>query len=155
MKEQFETIILPKLPIIGSLKILKNPQNIIVSIQLTDQKHSNLETSFASRCYEQFTNYLSGNSKEINLPVQFLNQSSFQKNILEEIKKIPYGETRTYKDIGNSINSKGYQAIGGVCKQNPILFIYPCHRVVGIKSPYQFVGGESMKKELLSLESKF
>ena len=79
-------------------------------------------------------------------------KSEFQIKILNEINKISYGEKKTYKEIGESINSRAYQAIGSVCRTNPLILLYPCHRVIGKKNSLQYIGGEIMKKNLQRLE---
>ena len=76
----------------------------------------------------------------------------FQLKVLNEMKKIPFGKTASYKDLGHGMNSRAYQAIGSACGQNPFLLIYPCHRVVGTKGPGGFMHGLKMKQELLQLE---
>ena len=50
--------------------------------------------------------------------------------VWEQIRKIPYGETRTYGEIAADIKS-GPRAVGGACGANRLLLIVPCHRVVG------------------------
>lgn len=155
MKEQFKTIILPPLPIVGYLKILTTPSNIIFSVKFSQKSPATNETEFSNRCYNEFKTYLSGQSQKINLPSALFLKSDFQFKILDEINKIPYGEKRTYKDIGDSIQSKAFQAIGSVCRNNPLILIYPCHRVVGKQNPLFYIGGDKMKKNLHDLEKFF
>ena len=79
---------------------------------------------------------------------------NFKKKVWKEIEKIPYGKTITYKDLGDKINSKAYQAIGSACGKNPILFRIPCHRVLGKNNLGGFSYGLSLKKKLLEMEKK-
>ena len=53
----------------------------------------------------------------------------FQKSVWHELSKIPLGETRTYGEIANKLNSSP-RAVGNACRRNPIQIIVPCHRVV-------------------------
>lgn len=79
--------------------------------------------------------------------------NDFQKKVLLEVKKIPHGEVRTYKQISEAINSKAYRAVGTAIGKNPLPLIIPCHRV--IRSDFKvggFFGGSEMKKEILKNE---
>lgn len=152
MKEQFKTIILPPLPIVGYLKILTTPSNIIFSVKFSLKSPATEETEFSDHCYNELKSYLSGQSQKINLPSVLFLKSDFKLKILDEINKIPYGGKRTYKDIGDSIQSKAFQAIGSACRNNPLILIYPCHRVVGKQNPLFYIGGDRMKKDLHNLE---
>ena len=83
--------------------------------------------------------------------------STFFLNTLEEVKKIPYGSTMSYKDIANNIKSpKGYRAVANANARNPVPIIIPCHRVIksdGSIGGYSAKGGVRKKKALLSKES--
>ena len=76
--------------------------------------------------------------------------TNFQRKVYIETLKIPKGKTSTYKQIGNSINSKAYQAIGRALAKNPLPFIIPCHRVIGSNNQLTgYRGGLELKKQLL------
>ena len=70
------------------------------------------------------------------------------------MREIPYGETRTYKDIAIAIgNEKAVRAVGGANNKNPIHVVVPCHRVIGITGDLVgYAGGIDVKRELLNLE---
>jgi len=60
-----------------------------------------------------------------------LKVSDFTKRVLFKLREIRLGETRTYKDIAESLGLKrGYQAVGQALKLNPLPLLYPCHRVI-------------------------
>ena len=67
---------------------------------------------------------------------------------------IPYGETRTYKEIAIKVgNEKGARAVGMANNKNPISIIIPCHRVIGSnKKLVGYAGGLHIKEKLLDLE---
>jgi methylated-DNA-[protein]-cysteine S-methyltransferase len=153
MKEQFKTIILPTLPIIGCLKLISTLDDYFISIQFSKDEAPTKETDFSIQCYRELHSYLNGFTQELNLPFKLNQLNPFHDKILQEIKRIPYGETRTYKELGLSVQSKAYQAIGSACRRNPLPIMIPCHRVTGIKNPYFYLGGEEMKKKLLQLEN--
>ena len=82
--------------------------------------------------------------------------TNYQKSVWAIIEKIPYGETRTYAEIANQINSAP-RPIGGACGKNPIPIIIPCHRVIGTKNKLiGFSGGFGVqtKQSLLKLETQ-
>tara|TARA_B100001939_G_scaffold103969_1_gene89929 strand:+ start:976 stop:1254 length:279 start_codon:yes stop_codon:yes gene_type:complete len=90
-----------------------------------------------------------------NLP---LKGTEFQIEVWEEISKIPYGETRTYKDLAIAIGKpKSFRAVANACGKNPYPPIIPCHRVVrsdGKLGGYSGKGGIKTKKKLLDQEQK-
>ena len=83
--------------------------------------------------------------------------SHFQKLVWQEIEKIPYGKTMTYKEIAIKIgNSKSSRAVANACGKNPLPIIRPCHRVIcsnGELGGYSGSGGARLKKILLKIES--
>ena len=86
-----------------------------------------------------------------------LTGTKFQLIVWEEISKIPYGETRTYKDLAIAIGKpNSSRAVANACGKNPYPGVIPCHRVIrsdGKICGYSGVGGEKKKKELLRLEN--
>ena len=90
-----------------------------------------------------------------NLP---LKGTEFQIEVGEEISKIPYGETRTYKDLAIAIGKpRSFRAVANACGKNPYPPIIPCHRVVrtdGKLGGYSGKGGIKTKKMLLQQEQK-
>jgi methylated-DNA-[protein]-cysteine S-methyltransferase len=74
--------------------------------------------------------------------------------VWEELRKIPYGETRSYGQVAETIgNPKAMRAVGAANGQNPIAIIVPCHRVIGSSGSLTgFGGGMDCKKRLLELE---
>ena len=83
--------------------------------------------------------------------------SHFQKLVWQEIEKIPYGKTRSYKDIAIQIGSpKSFRAVANACGKNPLPIIRPCHRVIcsnGEIGGYSANGGVKLKKALLKIEA--
>lgn len=77
--------------------------------------------------------------------------------MLEALLKIPYGETRSYKEIAEMAGSpKAYRAVGNANNKNPISIIVPCHRVIGADGKLVgYGGGIEKKRYLLNLERKY
>lgn len=87
--------------------------------------------------------------------------SLFQKEVLEITMNIPYGKTMTYGDIASLIafrkhkNKMSSQAVGNALKNNPLMILIPCHRVVGKNGKLiGYHGGLNNKSKLLALEQK-
>lgn len=78
----------------------------------------------------------------------------FQQKVWEELKKIPYGETRTYQQIAEAVgNPKAVRAVGMACNRNPCPIIIPCHRVIGKNGKLTgYAPGLDTKARLLELE---
>ena len=76
------------------------------------------------------------------------------KKVWTALIDIPYGETRCYKDIAESVgNRKAARAVGMANNQNPLPIIIPCHRVIGKNGKMVgYRGGLSIKQQLLELE---
>ena len=83
--------------------------------------------------------------------------SNFEKLVFDEIDKIPYGKTKSYKEIAEAIGKpKSYRAVANACGKNPFPIIRPCHRVVcsdGKIGGYSPIGGIRLKSLMLKIES--
>ncbi|MDZ4380967.1 MAG: methylated-DNA--[protein]-cysteine S-methyltransferase [Parvibaculum sp.] len=80
--------------------------------------------------------------------------TAFQKSVWAALARIPFGETRSYRDIACAIgNPKGVRAVGLANGRNPLPIIVPCHRVIGADGSLTgFGGGLPTKKWLLEFE---
>jgi O-6-methylguanine DNA methyltransferase len=145
------TAVLPTLPIVGTLKLTSCDGKTISHIEVVKGK-SNGMTPFFEKCYQELSAYLAGKKTELELPLDMKGLTPFQAKVLKEMKKIPYGEVRSYGELAKAMKSKAFQAIGNACGNNPFMLIYPCHRVVGTNGPGGFAHGLKMKSELLKLE---
>ena len=87
-----------------------------------------------------------------------LKGTDFQIRVWKEISKIPYGETRTYKDIAVAIGKpNSCRAVANACGKNPYLPEIPCHRVIrsdGKLGGYSGAGGIKKKVKLLREEQR-
>ena len=111
------------------------------------------ETDLIKACFRQLKEYFEGKRKEFNVPIE-AKGTEFQNKVWKALLDIPYGETRSYKDIAIAIgNEKACRAIGMANNKNPISIIIPCHRVVGSNGKLIGYGGGLDKKEkLLNIE---
>lgn len=99
-------------------------------------------------------NYFSSKKKDFSFAF-FLHGTSFQKKVWQALyNQIPYGETKTYKEIADIIgNPKAVRAVGGAINKNPLSILVPCHRVIGTNGKLVgYNGGLDKKDYLLKLE---
>lgn len=80
----------------------------------------------------------------------------FQQKVWEALRTIPYGETRTYKQIAIQIgHNQSFRAVGMANNRNPIVIVVPCHRVIGYDGKLTgYAGGLDVKEQLLALEKR-
>lgn len=102
---------------------------------------------------QQLDEYFQGIRKSFELPVESTG-TNFQKAVWNSLKNIPYGETRSYGDIGTLINKpKAYRAVGSANGRNSIMIIVPCHRVIAADGSISgYAGGKEAKRWLLQHE---
>lgn len=113
------------------------------------------ETSPIREAHKQIDEYLKGKRKSFDLPLS-LSGTEFQQKVWNALKEIPYGETKSYKDVAVAIgNEKACRAVGMANNRNPISIIIPCHRVIGKNGKLVgYGGGIQIKEYLLKLESE-
>ncbi|MDY6769372.1 MAG: methylated-DNA--[protein]-cysteine S-methyltransferase [Candidatus Nanohaloarchaea archaeon] len=102
---------------------------------------------------EQLQRYLAGEAVTFDHEIDLDDLSPFTSDILERVRAIPYGETRTYGDIAAAMGSPGAaRAVAQACNQNPVPIVVPCHRVVAEDGLGGYRHGEDVKRALLELE---
>jgi len=104
---------------------------------------------------KQLREYFAGTRHQFDLPLDF-EGTVFQKKVWQALLGIPFGETRSYRDIAEQVgNIKAVRAVGVANGKNPISIIAPCHRVVGVNGKLVgFAGGLNNKEILLGLEKQ-
>lgn len=102
----------------------------------------------------QMDEYFAGKRKEFDLPLEKKRFNSFTRKVYEALRTIPYGETRTYKEIAEmAMKPTSYRAVGTINNRNPYPIIVPCHRVIGANGKSTgYAGGIKFKEFLLELE---
>jgi len=99
----------------------------------------------------QLRAYFGGTLRAFDLPLAPPG-SRFQKDVCDQMCRIPYGERWTYGDIARELGRPA-QAVGGACGRNPIPIIIPCHRVVGANGAMTgFSGGEGIETKIWLLQ---
>jgi methylated-DNA-[protein]-cysteine S-methyltransferase len=113
------------------------------------------DPAYLKKAARQIEDYLEGKRKNFDLVLD-ANGTEFQKKVWQELLKIPYGETRSYKDIATALHdSNASRAVGTANGRNPISIIVPCHRVISSDGTMGgYAGGLPVKQMLLDLEKK-
>jgi AraC family transcriptional regulator of adaptative response/methylated-DNA-[protein]-cysteine methyltransferase len=103
----------------------------------------------------QILNHLNGKEPRINLPLN-IRATAFQRQVWEELNRIPYGESRSYGEVARALGKPGaVRAVGHACATNPVALVIPCHRVIREdKSLGGYRWGLERKKRLLEREKK-
>ncbi|MDR0521325.1 MAG: methylated-DNA--[protein]-cysteine S-methyltransferase [Planctomycetaceae bacterium] len=112
-------------------------------------------TPLLRRTADEIGEYLLGKRRSFDIPLRLIG-TEFQRLVWEALRTIPYGETRTYREIAEQIgHPKAYRAVGMANHRNPVAVIVPCHRVIGADGSLTgFGGGLPVKQKLLDLEQR-
>lgn len=111
---------------------------------------SNDNDQYKTTAAKQLDEYFRGKRKDFSIALDFQNGTPFQKQVWEEMLRIPYGKTMTYAEIAKKIGRpKAARAVGMACHKNPLCIIVPCHRVVGSGGGLTGYAGGLLKKQWL------
>jgi methylated-DNA-[protein]-cysteine S-methyltransferase len=105
---------------------------------------------------KELREYLNSKRTAFTIPIDWTFFTRFQREALQVVFRIPYGETRTYIDIAREIDRPhAYRAVGAANAMNPMPLVIPCHRVIGTDGKlHGYGGGEGLptKEWLLKME---
>lgn len=103
----------------------------------------------------QLAEYFRGTRQRFDLPLDFAG-TVFQKKVWQALLSIPFGETRSYRQIAEQIgHPAAVRAVGAANGRNPLSIVAPCHRVIGTNGKLTgFAGGLAVKAFLLALETQ-
>ncbi|GAA4894029.1 methylated-DNA--[protein]-cysteine S-methyltransferase [Streptomyces coeruleoprunus] len=134
---------------------------VLSGLYMTEQRHRPPEETFGDpdprpfgETVRQLDAYFARELTDFDLPLN-LAGTPFQQRVWERLRKIPYGETRTYGDLADALGSPGAsRAVGLANGRNPVGIIVPCHRVIGASGSLTgYGGGLDRKRRLLAFES--
>lgn len=110
-------------------------------------------TPLLERAREQILEYFAGERKEFDLPINPMG-TPFQQKVWQALRDIPWGQTRSYRDIARAVDCPGgFQAVGQANSSNPLPILIPCHRVIAADGSLGgYSGGPEVKKALLAVE---
>lgn len=129
-------------------------EDAVMALKMAEKKAvGEAPEGLALKVFQELDEYFEGKRKTFDIPPR-THGTAFQERVWAALRAIPYGETRSYKDIAEAIgHPKAYRAVGMANNANPIFIIVPCHRVIGSDGSLTgYGGGLPMKKALLSLE---
>jgi methylated-DNA-[protein]-cysteine S-methyltransferase len=146
---------------VGALKLVAHDQ-ALVAVMWDNEDHKRVRLAelvedrqhpMLHKVKQQLEEYFAGQRQQFDLPLDFQG-TAFQQQVWQALLSIPYGETRSYKEIAVQLgNEKAVRAVGAANGKNPISIIAPCHRVIGSsRALVGFAGGLDKKQILLSLE---
>ena len=104
--------------------------------------------------HRQLDGYFAGQLHAFELTVDLAGLPAFQRGVLEELQRVPYGATATYGELALRVgNPRAARAVGGALNRNPVPIVVPCHRIVGSAGSLTgYAGGLDRKRALLALE---
>ena len=130
-------------------------KNNLIEKQLSLKISNNTTSKFAKEVQDQLNAYFQRRLKKFDIPIH-IEGSEFSLKVFKEMSKIPYGKTKSYKQIAEKIKEpKSARAVGRVSGSNKIPIIIPCHRIVGSNGElvgYSGGGGLLFKSYLQLLE---
>jgi AraC family transcriptional regulator of adaptative response/methylated-DNA-[protein]-cysteine methyltransferase len=106
-----------------------------------------------ARWLEELVLRTEGEAPHLDLPLD-VRATAFQRRVWEELTHIPRGETRTYRQLAESLGEpKAVRAVARACATNPVSVVVPCHRVIGSDGGLRgYRWGLNRKKKLLENE---
>ena len=125
----------------------------VVLIKRVDSLESSEKTEFSDFVINEINEYFAGKRKEFTFKYE-ISGTEFQKKVYNTLLNIKYGEVKSYQDIAIEIgNINASRAVGNANNKNPLLFVVPCHRVIGKKgSLVGYASGIELKQSLLEME---
>lgn len=140
----------------GILQLTADDQ-ALTGVRWTQHPYESMPNELLFRAAEQLKEYFTGERERFDLPFR-AQGTVFQKQVWQTIAAIPYGQTRTYRDIAVQMGRTAAtaRAVGAAAGKNPLWIIIPCHRVIGADGTLTgYAGGVERKAKLLGLEQKY
>lgn len=120
---------------------------------------SELEDSdYCEELFGRLSEYFAGARRRLDLGYDFgpSGVTGFARRVLKETAKIPYGRSRTYRDVATAAGRPdAYRLVLAALVENPMPIVIPCHRVVTNKSGIgSYIGGKQRKRWLVTMEKE-
>lgn len=102
----------------------------------------------------QIQAFLRGELLAFDLPMD-IRVDDFQKEVLQQVLRIPYGKTSTYRELARLVGRNSHaRAVGRANALNPLPLLIPCHRVIGTDGSLTgYTGGLNRKQQFLEMEA--
>jgi methylated-DNA-[protein]-cysteine S-methyltransferase len=119
------------------------------SVRQSSENHS-----LTAQVVKELDDYFAGKANRFSVPLDPLEGTPFQRKVWDQLQKIPYGQTRSYRDVAIALgNPAGGRAVGLANKRNCIAIVIPCHRVIRSNGDLGgYDSGLHIKRALLALE---
>lgn len=140
---------------IGYVKITANDVSVTrIDLGAAVQPSGETEAPLLHTAYTELTEYLDGRRRRFDIPIA-PEGTTFERRVWAELQKIPYGRTRSYRDIAVALGNPGAcRAVGGANGANLLPVVIPCHRVIASDGTIGgYSGGVEIKRRLLELET--
>ena len=140
---------------IGFLEISLEGDKLYSIQRSTVKRHfSKPHSVFARKVKKQLEEYFNSKRDRFSIPL-VKRGTEFQRQVWKALQKIPYSQTRTYKEVSLQLGFETKsRPVGQACSKNPFLIVVPCHRVLAQKNLGGFALGLKAKKNLLNLEDQ-
>ncbi|KXT78469.1 methylated-DNA--[protein]-cysteine S-methyltransferase [Streptococcus sp. DD13] len=147
---------------LGDISIVTS-QKTLHGLWFWDQRHKEakvdelqmVRTPLHEQVFHWLDAYFSGNFLTLDIELAH-SGTPFQEAVWAQLREIPLGKTKTYKEIGNQLGCSSSQAIGNAVSRNPFSILVPCHRVIGTNGSLKgYAGGLARKNWLLQHEGYF
>ena len=134
---------------IGLVEIGGTPDGI-TSLFFVEERRSGVATNeMCEQAVKQISEYFTGSRQEFDLPI-LLSGTEFQRQVWQELRSIPFGQTVSYGDLARAIGKpSAVRAVGAANGDNPVSIIVPCHRVIGSDGGLTGYGGGLERKRWL------
>ena len=158
---------------LGPLTLVADDEGRLTGLYMQDQRYRPAEERFGSavvvrprptgdagpsvavlaEAADQLEEYFAGTRQALDVPRAPLG-TPFQRSVWDVLARIPYGETRTYRQVADELGRPAaVRAVGAAIGRNPVCVVVPCHRVIGTGGALTgYAGGLARKQLLLALE---
>lgn len=147
---------------VGKLKLVASDEGLVAVLweKETNPRRVRLEGlvenanhPMLKRAEAELNEYFAGERNTFTIPLD-MRGTGFQKSVWDALRKIPFGETKTYGELAVQLgNPRATRAVGAANGRNPVAIVVPCHRVIGHSGKLTgFAGGLTAKAYLLTLE---
>lgn len=136
---------------VGALTLTER-DGALARIDFADEGAADL-TPLLAAAARQLEEYFAGTRRCFDIPLA-PSGTPFQQEVWQALRDIPYGETRSYRDIACAVGRpRACRAVGMANNRNPLPIVVPCHRVVGASGALVgYAGGLDIKRALLDTE---
>lgn len=138
---------------LGKLKITSTDKGVSSIAFVEKVQKNNKENEILKNCLSQLEAYFDKKIKQFDVKLD-LKGTDFQIRVWQELCKIPYGTTLSYKSLAKKLgDTNKTRAVGLANAKNPVAIIVPCHRVIGATGNLTgYAWGVDKKRQLLQLE---